>query len=620
MCESNKCKESNQPKSLVKEEIKQEYPNSVKIDNFIILEKESCSDYDSKASENSEIISFRKINMENLSENEKKKINEAILSVFSEKNLRKLCIICDHYVQQDYSNEILKFKTLEDFLFFSKYFFQPNENYFNLSNENSKRNIHSFEEQYQLHQKYYKNDYTFKSVKYICKLCFQKTLNQENGFYVLFNSLHISNNILNSSKYSQKKTNSPEMSKQNLHHIKTLIEDLNPKNEKNMNVSIDKQYNIVIRKDILKCENGNPNVYNNLLDITNRFTLNQKNNIPVPTLLEMNLQKNNNSINNENLLLNLMKNPNLNKQINSSILMPLAHNLASNFQNISHDALNNLPNVQSQSKLNELGKMIDLAMQYESAAQNKNNQVLSSLANASNILVEEIERKSDDILSNFPFNLDDPQKKKDFLDRFYNYFEEIKKQIFSMQQNNNAQSNLISLIFKNLETFFGQVSGTFNPKNNPPFNQDPLTMLPNKLNDINIPPNLLSSLPNNSLNGLGNNKLMMNDSQFPQLSLNQINNSLFPFGLDQFSMSNNIGMSNSNQIFQNNLNLFPPINPSFPTHGLGMPQNIPNNLLIAPLMNNNLIRHSGQVPVNPLTQINPFSALFSNMNPNNSKI
>jgi hypothetical protein len=113
---------------------------------------------------------------------------------------------------------------------------------------------------------------------------------------------------------------------------------------------------------------------------------------------------------------------------------------------------------------------------------------------------------------------------------------------------------------------------------------------------------------------------MMNDSQFPQLSLNQINNSLFPFGLDQFSMSNNIGMSNSNQIFQNNLNLFPPINPSFPTHGLGMPQNIPNNLLIAPLMNNNLIRHSGQVPVNPLTQINPFSALFSNMNPNNSKI
>ena len=499
---------------------------------------------------------------------------------------------------------------------------EPDTKYYLPSNynENSKRNIHSFEEQYQLHQKYYKNDYTFKSVKYICKLCFQKTLNQENGFYVLFNSLHISNNILNSSKYSQKKTNSPEMSKQNLHHIKTLIEDLNPKNEKNMNVSIDKQYNIVIRKDILKCENGNPNVYNNLLDITNRFTLNQKNNIPVPTLLEMNLQKNNNSINNENLLLNLMKNPNLNKQINSSILMPLAHNLASNFQNISHDALNNLPNVQSQSKLNELGKMIDLAMQYESAAQNKNNQVLSSLANASNILVEEIERKSDDILSNFPFNLDDPQKKKDFLDRFYNYFEEIKKQIFSMQQNNNAQSNLISLIFKNLETFFGQVSGTFNPKNNPPFNQDPLTMLPNKLNDINIPPNLLSSLPNNSLNGLGNNKLMMNDSQFPQLSLNQINNSLFPFGLDQFSMSNNIGMSNSNQIFQNNLNLFPPINPSFPTHGLGMPQNIPNNLLIAPLMNNNLIRHSGQVPVNPLTQINPFSALFSNMNPNNSKI
>ena len=236
--------------------------------------------------------------MENLSENEKKKINEAILNVVSEKHSRKLCIICDHYVNQDNSNEILKFKTLEDFLFFSKYFLKSNENYFNLSNENCKRNIHSFEEQYQIHQKYYSNDYTFKSVKYICKLCFQKTLNQENGFYVLFNSLHISNTILNSSNFSQKKTNSPEISKQNLHHIKTLIEDLNPKNEKNMNVSVDKQYNIVIRKDVLKSEVGNQNFYNNLLDITNRFTLNQKNNIPVSTLLEMNLQKNNNSINN----------------------------------------------------------------------------------------------------------------------------------------------------------------------------------------------------------------------------------------------------------------------------------------------------------------------------------
>ncbi len=401
-CKSINCKKSNQFKSTVKEEFKQEYPNSVKIDNFIILEKESCSDYDSKASENSEIISFRKINMENLSEIEKKKINEAILNVFSEKHSRKLCIICDHYVNQDNSNEILKFKPLEDFLLFSKYFLKSNENYFNLSNENCKRNIHSFEEQYQIHQKYYSNDYTFKSVKYICKLCFQKTLNQENGFYVLFNSLHISNTILNSSNFSQKKTNSPEISKQNLHHIKTLIEDLNPKNEKNMNVSVDKQYNIVIRKDVLKSEVGNQNFYNNLLDITNRFTLNQKNNIPVSTLLEMNLQKNNNSINNENLLLNLMKNPNLNKQINPNTLMNMAPNLSTNFHNISHDAINNLPNVQSQTKLNELGKMIDLAMHYESAAQNKNNQVLSSLANASNILVEEIERKSDDILSNFP--------------------------------------------------------------------------------------------------------------------------------------------------------------------------------------------------------------------------
>jgi hypothetical protein len=398
-CKSDIGKDSNQLISNVKEEIKNDYKNSVKIDNFIILEKESCSDYDWKPSENTEKLSIRKVNMENLTENEKKKINEAISNVFSEKHSRKLCIICENYVSQNNSNEILKFKTLEDFLFFSKHFLQPHENYFNLSSENCKKSVDSFEDQYQMHQKYYKNDYTFKSVKYMCKLCFQKTLNQENGFYILFNSLHISNSILNSFNFSQKNPSSPEISKQNLHHIKTLIEDLNPKNDKNMNVMIDKQYNIVIRKDILKPENVNQTVINNHLDITNSFSFNQKNNIPVSKLVEMNLQKNNNSNSNENLLLNLMKNPNLNKQINPNTIMPMGPTISTSFQNNSHDPMNNAPNVQSQSKLNELGKMIDLAMHYESAAQNKNNQVLSSLANASNILVEEIERKGEDILS-----------------------------------------------------------------------------------------------------------------------------------------------------------------------------------------------------------------------------
>jgi hypothetical protein len=187
-----------------------------------------------------------------------------------------------------------------------------------------------------------------------------------------------------------------------------------------------------------------------------------------------------------------------------------------------------------------------------------------------------------------------------------------------MQQNNNAQSNLISLIFKNLETFFGQVSGNFNLKNNPVFNQDPPSIMPNKLNEINIPPNLLGNLPINSLNSLIYNKITMNDPQFPQLYLNQINNSIFPCGLDQYHMSNNVGMSNSNQIFQNNLNLFPPINPSFNMHGFGMPQNIHNNMLFSPLMNSNMLRNSGQVAVNPLSQMNQINALFSNMNANNS--
>jgi len=241
----------------------QEYSKSIKIDNFLILEKESFSDLDSKPSQNSEIIRFRNKNMEKLSDTERKKLEEALINVFSERLAKKLCLISDKYIINDDTNEILKFKTLEDFLFFNKYYLQPNQNYFNLENENCKRNIQSFDEQFKIHQKYYKNDYIFKSIKYICKLCFQKTLNEENGFYVLFNSLHISNSILNSCNNPQRGSNSPEISKQNLQHIKTLIEHLNPKNDKNINVTIDKQYNIVIRKEVLKTEVGNSIIYNN---------------------------------------------------------------------------------------------------------------------------------------------------------------------------------------------------------------------------------------------------------------------------------------------------------------------------------------------------------------------
>lgn len=397
LCKSIKCKQLTETNLILNGKNNQQYSNTVKIDNFLILEKESSSDLDSRVSQNSEIKSFRKINMEKLCDIVKKKIKDAIINVFSDRLTIKLCLICDKYINNDDTNEILKFKTLEDFLFFNKFYLQPNQNYFNLENVNCKGNIQSFDDQYKIHQKYHKNDYIFKSVKYICKLCFQTKLNKENGFYELFNSLHISNPILNSCNFPQKGTNSPEISKQNLQNIKALIEDLNPKNDKNINVTIDKQYNIVIRKEVLKTEDTNSNLYNNLLDITGRFTLNQKNNIPVSTQMEMNLQK---SKNNENLLLNLMKNQNFSKNLNPNTYLPIASTLSYNIQSVSSE-INNPAHVHSQTKLNELGKIIDLAMQYENSAQSKNNQVLNSLANASNLLVEEIERKSDDILSIF---------------------------------------------------------------------------------------------------------------------------------------------------------------------------------------------------------------------------
>lgn len=188
-----------------------------------------------------------------------------------------------------------------------------------------------------------------------------------------------------------------------------------------------------------------------------------------------------------------------------------------------------------------------------------------------------------------------------------------------MQQNNNTQSNLISLIFKNLENFFGQVSGNFNSRINSSISHDLNSMIPNKLNDINITPNLFNSLPVNPMISLGNNKIGFNEQQYPQLSLNQINNSFFPMGLDQYPLNNNIGMSNSNQIFQNNLNLFPPINHTFTSNGIGMMQNIPNNFLVGPLINPSFLRNSGQFPANPLVS-NPLNTLYTNPNPNNTKI
>jgi len=104
----------------------------------------------------------------------------------SKRSVYKNCLYC----KNDKINimTILRFKSSEEFIFYSRHFYEK------LTEENLKKYKESKNNFERYYNDYYKkcsqsNNFTFKSIKYICISCFEENLKDENGFSNILNTL-----------------------------------------------------------------------------------------------------------------------------------------------------------------------------------------------------------------------------------------------------------------------------------------------------------------------------------------------------------------------------------------------------------------------------------------------
>ena len=103
--------------------------------------------------------------------------------------INKICLICNLDRLSDCG--MYKFKSLEEFLYYCKYFYGQDDIKFN---EDYIKSNESFQKIFSDFLKYYHCDYNFKSIKFICRECFTETLKSEKGFNDIYNSLHVGTN------------------------------------------------------------------------------------------------------------------------------------------------------------------------------------------------------------------------------------------------------------------------------------------------------------------------------------------------------------------------------------------------------------------------------------------
>ena len=207
------------------------------------------------------------------------------------------------------------------------------------------------------------------------------------------------------------------------------------------------------------------------------------------------------------------------------------------------------------------------------------------------------------------------------MENFSNYFDEIKKQMAQMQQNNNVQFQLINLIFKNMEGFYEHLNSTSILKFGHIMHPESHLLLQSKINEGGLPASHINNLPPNLINSMNNNaKTIMSDGHFPsqQMHFPQSSQSNFPMNMEQILMNNNYGLNNFNQVFHNNLNLFPSMNPMIMPQAFNFPPGFSDNAFLNQMANSNN-RMAAQFSMNPLAQNNSLNSLLSNLNPNSNK-
>lgn len=186
--------------------VQKDNENVVKIGEFLILEKDGPDnesdieeeDYD-KDSYHNQVAGNSSNNLANnansnqiLKRNELQKVNTIIQNVElyktnSNKNVQRKCVCCDR--SDLFPSEMLKFKTIEDFIIYFKFLYEKRVSVLKTDEENFEDNRQVLYELSNTLQKIQK--FNLKSVRYLCKTCLVTKLNQAEGMNFIYRALEI---------------------------------------------------------------------------------------------------------------------------------------------------------------------------------------------------------------------------------------------------------------------------------------------------------------------------------------------------------------------------------------------------------------------------------------------
>ncbi len=291
--------------------------------------------------------------------NEIQKLNNIILNVESyksnpNKNVPRKCVCCDR--TDLYPSELLKFKTVEEFLLYFKFLYEKRVNVLKTDEENFEYNRNALNDLFTTLIKIIKLN--LKSIKYLCKTCLVTKLNQVDGLNFIYRAMEIhvvlenypnitntnSHNQINYQSINNQGIKTPAELNASLNNINNpLISAYNPNNQrlkKNLfetknrledNTPIDHQLIENLKMGLTPNTNG-ANIINNIKAVnmnTNSFNVSDNNNKtgqPNSTLSHSqifnklsNVKEENFNNNLQNSLENLMNNPSINNLANMNL-------------------------------------------------------------------------------------------------------------------------------------------------------------------------------------------------------------------------------------------------------------------------------------------------------------
>jgi len=342
----------------------------VKIGEFVILEKDGPDnesdivdeEYDKDNSFHNQtgaqgILYNQSGNLVNSTKrNENQKLTNIIMNVESyksnpNKSAPRKCVCCDR--TDLYPSELLKFKTVEEFLVYFKFLYDKRVNVLKTDEDNFEYNRHALNELINTLYKIIK--FNLKSIKYLCKTCLVTKLNQVDGLNFIYRAMEIHvvlenySNNMNINCHNQ--INYQSISNQGI------------KTEAELNASLN------ISSPLISANNpNNQRPKKNLFEIKSRLEDNTPIDHQLIENLKMGLTPNTNSTNIINSMkavnmntnsFNISDNHNKTVQPNSSLSHSQIFNKISNVkeENINNNMQNSLDNLLNNPSINNLTNM-----------------------------------------------------------------------------------------------------------------------------------------------------------------------------------------------------------------------------------------------------------------------